>query len=179
MDIERTHWDVIVIGTGMGGATIGYALARQGKKVLFCEKGKSLLQPDQGLRGNFAETFFPAPEAPSTFHRETLLDSGRYAEEIVDASTRFPQRHIPFIGQGTGGSSAIYGAALERFYSEDFRPREHHPKADGSSVPESWPITYEQLRPCYDEAEALFRVRGTQDPCATDKKGRRLTPPPG
>ena len=32
-------WDVIVIGTGMGGATAGYALAQKGLSVLFLEKG--------------------------------------------------------------------------------------------------------------------------------------------
>ena len=32
-------WDTIVVGTGIGGATIGHALARAGREVLFCEAG--------------------------------------------------------------------------------------------------------------------------------------------
>jgi hypothetical protein len=31
--------DVIVVGTGMGGSTVGLALARLGRSVLFLEKG--------------------------------------------------------------------------------------------------------------------------------------------
>ena len=31
--------DVIVVGTGMGGSTVGFALARLGRRVLFLEKG--------------------------------------------------------------------------------------------------------------------------------------------
>ena len=29
------HWDVIIIGTGMGGTTIGYSLAKSGKRLIF------------------------------------------------------------------------------------------------------------------------------------------------
>ena len=40
-EIERTHWDYLVIGTGVGGSTAGYALARAGYQVLFVEKGRA------------------------------------------------------------------------------------------------------------------------------------------
>jgi len=35
-------WEVVVIGTGMGGSTVGHALARRGHEVLFLEKGMFL-----------------------------------------------------------------------------------------------------------------------------------------
>ena len=41
-DPEGTEWDVVVVGNGMGGSTVGYALARSGHRVLFVEKGKSV-----------------------------------------------------------------------------------------------------------------------------------------
>ena len=41
-------WDVIVVGTGMGGGTLGYRLARSGRKVLFVEKGRSTLPGTPG-----------------------------------------------------------------------------------------------------------------------------------
>jgi choline dehydrogenase-like flavoprotein len=31
-------WDVVIVGTGMGGATLGQALAETGLSVLFLEK---------------------------------------------------------------------------------------------------------------------------------------------
>jgi choline dehydrogenase-like flavoprotein len=74
------HWDVIVVGTGMGSATVGYALAKQVRKVLFREKGRSLLGPDQNLRGDFTENVFARPEVPATTHRDLLLSAGRYAD---------------------------------------------------------------------------------------------------
>ncbi|MGO9384240.1 MAG: FAD-binding protein, partial [Mycobacterium sp.] len=40
-EAERVMWDVIVVGTGMGGGMLGYRLARSGRRVLFVEKGRS------------------------------------------------------------------------------------------------------------------------------------------
>ena len=38
-DAASRHWDVIIIGTGVGGATVGRSLALEGLSVLFLEKG--------------------------------------------------------------------------------------------------------------------------------------------
>ena len=39
LDLLSQDWDAIVIGTGMGGGTIGRVLAEGGLRVLFVEKG--------------------------------------------------------------------------------------------------------------------------------------------
>lgn len=33
------QYDIIIIGTGSGGGTIAYALAKSGKKILILERG--------------------------------------------------------------------------------------------------------------------------------------------
>jgi flavin-dependent dehydrogenase len=38
VDAQETLWDAVIVGAGMGGSTLGYALARQGFKVLFLER---------------------------------------------------------------------------------------------------------------------------------------------
>ena len=45
-EAEHVVWDVIVVGTGMGGGMLGYSLARSGRRVLFVEKGRSTLPGD-------------------------------------------------------------------------------------------------------------------------------------
>ena len=177
-ELLATNWDAIIVGTGMGGATLGYALARAGRRVLFCEKGRSLLADGDSLRGNFAETFFDRPEAPAAWHAETLARAGRWWEEIEDRSRPRTRSYIPFIGSGTGGSTALYGMAMERFHPEDFTPRRHYPEANGADIPEAWPIGYEALRPYYREAEALFGVRGGTDPLRTEHLDPLPEPPP-
>lgn len=169
--------DVIVIGTGMGGATIGYGVARAKGRVLFLEKGRSHLGRLESRRGNFAEADFPRPDVPRLEYREVLLDAGRSVDTLEDRSGPRHRAHLPFIGTGTGGSSALYGMALERLFPSDFSPRSAFPDVNGSSLPERWPIAFELLAPFYEKAERLFRVRGAPDPLA-DRSSQSLLPPP-
>ena len=50
-DAEGHLWDVIVIGTGAGGSTAGFNLARLGRSVLFVERGKLLHHDPAVVRG--------------------------------------------------------------------------------------------------------------------------------
>ncbi len=51
-DAEGQVWDAIVIGTGAGGATAGFNLARLGRSVLFVERGKLLHHDPMVARGD-------------------------------------------------------------------------------------------------------------------------------
>src|SRR5262245_24114775 len=115
----------------MGGATLGYALARRGLSVLFLEKGRSNFDSRTALRGAFAETFFGREATEPAKQRDILARAGRCTEEIEDVSGSRPRRFVPFMGSGTGGSTALYGMALERFSPANFSPRHNHPKARG------------------------------------------------
>lgn len=159
-DCARITWDYLVIGTGVGGATAGYALARAGKRVLFVEKGRSpSLHPDT-LRGVYPETHFSGSPDAATANAELLARGGRCSEEIDDGQQRF----LPLIGCGVGGSSALYGMAMERFFPTDFAPRANFPDGGAAQLPERWPLGYAEMAPYYRLAEQLYRVRGERDP---------------
>ncbi len=177
-EISRQHWDVIVVGTGMGAATAGYALARSGQRVLFCEKGLSPLAHDRALCGGYAETFFPYAEVPQPKHAHLLSRAGRYVGQVEDRSSRQIRNFVPFVGEGAGGSSALYGMALERFFPADFEPRRNFPGASETTLPEAWPISYSELVPYYESAERLYRVRGTPDLLRAEDRPIRCGPPP-
>jgi choline dehydrogenase-like flavoprotein len=95
---------------------------------------------------------------------DSLSRAGRCTDEVEDISGRFARRFVPFIGSGTGGSSALYGMVCERFFAQDFTPRQNFRDPGDSTVPEAWPITYEQMSPWYAEAEKILGVRGQPDP---------------
>lgn len=159
-ELKETKWDVVVIGTGMGGATLGYALAKAGKKVLFCERGHSSLL-EGALRGHYAEDDPLYGKNSGISSTELFERAGRYSKEWIDIARR-GVKFVPFIGSGTGGSSALYGAVMERFSPNDFKKQ--------------WPITYAQLAPYYEAAEQLYGVRGDEDPLLENEHRGYVSP---
>ena len=164
-EAEHVMWDVIVVGTGMGGGMLGYSLARSGRRVLFVEKGRSTLPGTPGtIRSSMPEVAEPLAGRSAEAYYDALARAGRSTDEIEDISGRFPRRFVPFLGSGTGGSSALYGMVCERFFARDFTPRQNFRDPGDSTVPDAWPVTYDQMRPWYAAAEKLLGVRGQPDP---------------
>jgi choline dehydrogenase-like flavoprotein len=134
--------DVIIIGSGMGGATLAAALAPTGRRVLILERGERL--PDSPEARDPAAIFQRAHFKPNETWRDISgapLHPGNYAY--------------------VGGNTKFYGAVLLRYRAEDFRPLRH---LDGTTP--GWPLGYDDLEPWYAKAETLYRVRGdvTGDP---------------
>ncbi len=178
-EIENTIWDVIVVGTGIGGGTVGLTLAQAGKRVLFIEKGRSYLNDkEQSFTGKYAEMFFPTIERPEPKHSNILQKAGRWSGLLSDTSGAKTHAHIPFVGSGTGGSSALYGMVMERFWPADFNAVH---SADDSSPMRAgekyWPVSYEQMKPYYVAAEKLYRVRGTADELRGEQIDSLMSPP--
>jgi choline dehydrogenase-like flavoprotein len=138
---QEREWDVIIIGTGMGGATVGYSLAKSGHRVLFLERGKRLpkscLLQDIMVEG-----------------AQQRLDLGLWPTELSQKVDGSMQRFLPLTGCGVGGSTLFYAAALERFESMDFSGSDF-----GQQGCPAWPITSDEMSPYYDAAETLYRAR--------------------
>src|ERR1035441_8897693 len=151
-DSERQLWDVIVIGAGMGGGTLGYDLARRGLKVLFLERGSApTLFPKSFEEGRLKRILgLERPEGRLTAmgrwpHRLTIMKDGKGVDFLAP------------MGAGPGGSSAIYGAGLERMRRVDFSASTH-PGEDPQPIKDDWPVSYDEFRKHYEKAEALFGV---------------------
>jgi len=181
-DIEKvshTFWDAIVIGTGIGGGTLGYALAKAGKKVLFVERGRSSLgESPSSIIGDYAENI-SLRESNAADNEELMKRAGRLTDNIIGTSTKSDTSFVPLLGAGTGGSSALFGMTMERLFPEDFEPKKHFPNSPSANLPERWPISYEELQPFYTKAEMLYQVKATTDPLRPQGEERGIqTPPP-
>jgi choline dehydrogenase-like flavoprotein len=148
--IAHTHWDAIIIGTGMGGGTIGRALAEAGKKVLFLEMGA------QGVRqevSRMSDVFVP----------QGRLARGLWPHPLdVTLDGESSQFYAP-LGAGVGGSSAFYAATLERPERHDLDALNTRPHPTGG-----WPVGYDALAPWYDRAAQQYRVYGDADPLSAE-----------
>ena len=160
-------WDAIVIGTGVGGATIGHALARLGRRVLFIEKGH-----------HFSAFRHAALEVSSNAEDpETRLDFGHWPLPLRGETSFGRTEFFAPLGCGSGGSSNLYASQLERMRPSDFAPRQNHPGVSDSTLPERWPFEYDELLPYYRRAESLYEVSGSEDPLQPDPQSVLLAPP--
>jgi choline dehydrogenase-like flavoprotein len=141
--------DVVVIGSGMGGATTALALARRGVDVLVLERGERL------------------PREPENWSPEAVFVQRRYkpTERWLDGRGR---EFAPGVHYVVGGNTKVYGASLPRFRKEDFGALEHR---DGTSP--AWPFSYADLEPYYAEAERVYGVHGAagEDPTGPWRSG--------
>jgi choline dehydrogenase-like flavoprotein len=147
--------DVAVIGAGMGGGTIGHALAERGHRVLFLERGPS--------------QFDPAKKYAENLRGAERMESGNWPEPMTVVLNGKQDEFYAPMGCGVGGSSLLYAACLERFERSDFEAIDAKRGA--------WPIDYDTMRPYYDRAEQLYGVRGTPDPRNPQDASRVLLKP--
>ena len=153
--MSDNHYDLIVIGSGPGGATLAQRLAPSGKRILILERGDWLPRS--------IDNWSP---------KKVFIDNIYQARE-----TWYDKRGKPFhpgLHYFVGGNSKVYGAALFRLRERDFGKLQH---ADGIS-PE-WPLKYDVFAPYYDEAERLFHVHGAagEDPTEPPRGGPYPYPP--
>lgn len=153
-DRDERCWDAVVVGGGMGGGAAAWALARAGWSVLVAERGPDHRASAEAVRGRHLLEPLPGGDTGQ------LAAGGRDPDPLRLDDGRHRFLHIPFLGCGSGGSSALYGAALERFRREDLQPRGYHPRAAGSDLPAAWPFALEELAPFYAEAESRLGVVG-------------------
>lgn len=141
---DTMECDVVIIGSGMGGGTLAYALRDSGARVLIVEQGDFL--PREA-----------ANWSPTAVHMR-----GRYRNSppwYDDKGKAFVPGNYHYVG----GSTKMYGATLPRLREHDFDDVEH---PDGVSP--AWPITYGDLEPHYAEAERMYLVHGQKGDDPTD-----------
>jgi choline dehydrogenase-like flavoprotein len=128
--------DIIIIGSGIGGATIAAGLAGCGASVLILERGAHL------------------PATPHARDSRAIFTDGHYRPQEMwreAGGGPFNPGNYYYVG----GNSKFYGAVLLRYRRQDFAELEHF-----GGISPAWPFPYEELEPWYSKAEQLFRVRG-------------------
>lgn len=147
--------DVIIIGSGMGGATLAAALAPTGRKIMILERGE------------------PLRASPLDRDAEAIFGKGvfRPEETWLDGQDRpFNPGNYYYVG----GNSKFYGAALIRYRASDFDAVAH-----SCGQTPGWPIGYADLEADYQAAEEMYEVRGvaSDDPTEPAHSGPYPHPP--
>ena len=148
-------FDVVIIGSGVGGGCVAHALAPTGARIAILERGARLPREERNWD-------------PEAVYADAVYKSD---ERWVDGTGRaFRPGQFYYVG----GHTKVFGATMFRFRREDFAAMEH---AGGLSP--AWPIDYETLEPWYARAERLFGVHGEAgaDPTEPPRSGPYPHPP--
>ncbi len=129
-------FDVVIIGSGVGGGAIAHSLADTGARICILERGERLPREPQNS------------DAHAVFVERRYRTQERWQD---GAGHSFRPGQYYYVG----GHTKFYGTAMFRFRERDFEATEHE---DGLSP--AWPFRYADLEPWYGRAEQLFRVRG-------------------
>ncbi|MBV8869465.1 MAG: NAD(P)-binding protein, partial [Acetobacteraceae bacterium] len=100
------HYDIIIIGSGPGGGSMAWKLAKGGKRILLLERGDYL------------------PRSRANWNSKTVfVDAAYQAKETWYG--RDGREFHPGLHYFVGGNSKVYGAALFRLRTEDFGEIRH------------------------------------------------------
>jgi choline dehydrogenase-like flavoprotein len=144
-DQDTITADVVIIGSGMGGGTLAWALKDTGLDVLIVERGQFL------------------PREPENSQPDHVFIKKRYVTSKPWYDVNTGQAFQPGVYYWVGGNTKMYGACLPRFRRSDFTEVTHH-----EGVSPAWPFSYDDLEPSYSQAEQLFQVHGSVDEDPTE-----------
>ena len=173
--MSNKHVNAVIVGAGAGGGVVAKELSEAGMSVVLFERGgwanfdvhniDELISQRTTSLGN---AYGPDDER---YRRVIVDDDG--STRIVVASEDAYNNVAACVGSGT----VSYGAMAWRFMREDFHMKTTYGHVEGSTL-DDWPITYEDIEPCYEKAEWEIGVSGdaSQNPFAAPRKNHTLCP---
>jgi gluconate 2-dehydrogenase alpha chain len=156
--------DVVIIGLGWTGSIVAYELAKAGLDVVAIERG-----PWRDTASDFPPAY-AQDELRYAVRLDLFLrpDQDTLTFRNNAGQTALPIRNfVSFLpGNGVGGAGVHWNGQTWRFLPTDFRLRSHleerYGKAflPGDMTIQDWPLSYDELEPCYDRFEKLCGTSG-------------------
>jgi len=167
-------YDVVIVGSGAGGGMAAYELTKAGARVCLLEAGQhydpadpqyitQMKWPWQSPRRGASTRFRPFGDFDAAY--------GGWDIEGEPYTTAPGTKFMWFRSRMLGGRTNHWGRISLRFGPDDFRRR----SLDG--LGEDWPISYDDVKPFYDEVDSLLGVFGSNEGLPNDPDGVFLPAP--
>ncbi len=172
MPKREAPYDVCIVGSGAGGGMAAYMLTRAGARVLLLEAGG----PWDNTRDSAMLKW--AHESP---RRGSSIKDRPFGEFDAciggwnvegEPFTRAPGTRFDWWrARMVGGRTNHWGRISLRFGPHDFKGK------DRDGLGENWPISYDDLKPWYDEVDRLVGIFGSVEGLENHPDGVFLPPP--
>jgi len=152
--------DVLIVGSGLGGAIAAKTLAEGGLKVVCLEQGGWTRPEDH-----------PHADPDWEWRRLTSFSTNPSVRRLAEDYPIDTRDENTLMWNAVGGSTVVYTATWPRFRPSDFRKGTEH------GFQPDWPITYEDLAPWYEANDRDMGVAGHPGDPAIPPRGPFQTPP--
>lgn len=149
--------EILVVGSGAGGAMAAYELTRLGHKVVLLEAGRDYdpkkETPMFKRNGDAPLMGAATPDKDFGFYDATIDGGWQVPDEPYTAAEN--SEFMWWRARMLGGRTNHWGRYALRFSEHDFKGKSR----DGLGA--DWPFEYADIAPWYDKTEALVGVCGT------------------
>lgn len=151
------NYDVLVVGSGAGGAMAAYELTRQGQRVLLLEAGRDYDPKKETpmFRRNSDAPLMGAATPDKDFGFYDATVDGGWQVPNEPYTTAAGSEFMWWRARMLGGRTNHWGRYALRFSPHDFKGKSR----DGLGA--DWPFDYADIAPWYDKTEQLVGVCGT------------------
>jgi choline dehydrogenase-like flavoprotein len=168
----RPIYDVAIVGSGAGGGMAAYMLTKAGANVILLEAGA----PWNAIADGAMLTWpyeSPRRGASTPTHQFGEFDAciGGWSVDGEPYTTAPGSEFMWWRARMLGGRTNHWGRISLRWGPDDFRRK----SIDG--LGDDWPITYDDVKPWYDETDRLIGIFGSNEGLPNDPDGVFLPPP--
>jgi choline dehydrogenase-like flavoprotein len=177
---DATHFDAIVVGSGITGGWAAKELTEAGLRTLVLERGRNVEHVKDYPTATLAPWELPFGNRPTTqdladYHVQKDLylfaqDSKHFFVKDVDHPYNAVQEFRWFRGYQVGGRSLLWARHCFRWSDLDFEAN----RREGVGI--DWPIRYADLAPWYDHVESFIGVSGENAGLPQLPDGKLLPP---
>jgi choline dehydrogenase-like flavoprotein len=165
-------YDVVIVGSGAGGGMAAYTLTKAGANVVMLEAGPAWYASKDSpmLVWNWQSPRRGA-STPQRHFGEFDANDGGWSLDGEPYTTAPGSRFSWWRARMLGGRTNHWGRISLRFGPDDFRRK----SLDG--LGDDWPITYDDVKPYYDEVDKLVGIFGSVENLPNEPDGIFHPPP--
>lgn len=168
--------NAVIVGAGAGGGVVAKELSTSGMSVVLFEQGGWVSyddHTDDELHSERNPVLGNSCGPDDKRYRRVNVLPGGSSHTVLPSEGDYSN-----ISACVGSGTVTYGALAWRYMAEDFKMRTIYGEVAGSTLAD-WPISYEDLEPCYEKVEWEIGVSGddSKNPFAPSRRKLQPMPP--